>query len=160
MKKIIFFTVLLLLLTSASFVTAGPFGKDFGIGTGYWMNPSALSNLNLTTEQSEKIRVLRETYLKETTALRTQIYSKRAELKLLWVQTNPDPARIKAIQKEIMDLTGQILNKTTDYQLEFRNILTPEQLTNLLAQGLGKRHGARWDKKGGRGKGIGQCGRR
>ena len=158
MKKISIFTVaLLLVFASATFVMAGQKGKGAGMGGGRWMNASTFSCLDLTTEQSEKIRALRETHLKEMAPLRTQLHTKRAELRLLWLQTNPDPAKIKVLQKEILGLRGQVQDKTTDHWLEFRNILTPEQLTKLLAQGLGKgHHGPRWGKGGGRGQGMGQ----
>ena len=159
MKKInIFAVALLLVFASAIFVMAGQTGQRAGMGGGRWMNASTFFCLDLTTEQSEKIRALRETHLKEMALLRTQLHTKRAELRLLWLQTNPDPAKIKALQKEILGLRGQIQDKSTDHWLEFRNILTPEQLTELLAKGLGRghHHGPRWGKGGGRGQGMGQ----
>lgn len=157
MKKIsVFAVVLLLLFGSANFVMAGQKGKGAGMGPGRSMNASTFACLDLTTEQSEKIRALREAYMKEVAPLRTQLHTKRAELRLLWVQTKPDPAKIKALQKEILGLRGQVQDKTTDHRLEFRNILTPEQLTKLLAQGLGRgHHGPRWGKGGGRGQSMG-----
>jgi len=156
MKKICIFTAALsLLFGSATFVMAGQQGKGAGMCHGSRMDSPVLSLLNLTTEQSEKVRVLRETHIKKIAPLQTQLFTKRAELRLLWIQTNPDPEKIKAVQKEILGLRWEIQDKTIDHWLEFRNILTPEQLTKLLAQGLGRGHGPGWGKEGSQGQGMG-----
>ncbi len=101
--------------------------------------------LNLTAEQKEKLRVLKESYLKDKEPIRNQLYSKRMELRLLWLQTKPDPERIKAKQKEIHDLKWEQQIKRTDYHLAFRDILTPEQLAKYIA--------LEQDRKRGKGKG-------
>jgi Spy/CpxP family protein refolding chaperone len=108
--------------------------------------------LNLSAEQSEKIRGLRESFVKETTPIRTQLFTKKTEMRLLWIQTSLDADKIRATQKEIQGLMGQMQEKTTDFRLAFRNLLTPEQTSQLLAQGVGGRGpGSDW----GRGKGSG-----
>ena len=151
MRKISIFTVVFLFVfASATFVMARQQCKGAGKGQGKGMYSSAVSNLNLTAEQSEKIMTLRKAHMEKMTPLRIQLYTKRMELKLLWVQTDPDPVKIKALQKEILGLRGQMQSKSADHRLAFRSILTPEQLTKLLAQGLGRGHdGPRWGKKGG-----------
>ena len=127
-------------------------------GTELWMNSTALSSLNLTSEQSEKVRALRESYLKDTTQLQTQMFNKRAELKLLWIQTVSEPDKIKAKQKEILCLAGQIQEKATDSALTFRNILTPEQCSQFLSLGFcsgAGPQGRRGDSHRGKGMGVG-----
>jgi len=148
MKKISVIAAFLIVVASATLVMAGPRGKGNGGGEGWREVPSALASLNLTTEQSEKIRALRESFLKEITPIRAQLLSKKAELRLLWIQTKLDPDKIKAIQKEARDLRGQMQEKRTDLRLAFRNILTPEQTSKLLAQGIGSRMGHRWGNRG------------
>ena len=69
-------------------------------------------------------------------------------MRLLWIQTKLDPDKIKATQREARDLMGQMQEKRTDFRLAFRNILTPEQTSNLLAQGIGSRMGHRWGDRG------------
>jgi Spy/CpxP family protein refolding chaperone len=158
MKKITVIAAFLLVVASATLVMAGPRGKG-NRGGGEWCDsPSALASLNLTAEQSEKIRALRESLLEEVTPIRVQMLSKRAELKLLWIQTKLDPDKIKASQREARDLMGQMQEKRTDFRVAFRNILTPEQTTKLLAQGIGGGKGHRWGDRGqsrGLGKGPG-----
>ena len=148
MKKITVIAAFLLVVASATLVMAGPRGKGNRGGEGRYETPSALASLNLTAEQSEKIRVLRESLLKDGTPIRAQLLSKKAELRLLWIQTKLDPDKIRAIQKETWDLKGQMQEMRTDFRLAFRNILTPEQTSKLLAQGLGSGKGHRWGNRG------------
>ena len=149
MKKISVIAAFLLVVASATLVMAGPRGKGNGGGGGWYAAPSALASLNLTVEQSEKIRALRESCLKEITPIRAQLLSKKAELRLLWMQTKLDPDKIRPTQKEIKDLIGQLLEKSTECRLAFRNILTPEQTSKLLAQGIGRGKGhQRWGNRG------------
>ena len=155
MKKISVIAAFLLVMASATLVMAGPPGKGSGGGGGWCATPSALASLNLTAEQSGKIRALRESCLKEITPIRVQLLSKRAELRLLWMQTNLDPDKIRAAQKEVRDLKGQMQEKSTDCRLAFRNILTPEQTSKLLAQGIGRGKGHhRWGDRDSR-RGLG-----
>ena len=159
MKKISVIAAFLLVVASATLVMAGPRGKGNWEGGRWCATPSALSSLNLTAEQSEKIRALRESGLKEITPIRAQLLSKRAELKLLWIQTKLEPDKIRANQKEVRDLIGQLQEKSTDFRLAFRNILTPEQTSKLLAQGIGRGKGHRWgDRHSHRGLGGGPGG--
>ncbi len=148
MKKISVIAAFLLVVASATLVMAGPRGKGNWGGGGWCETPSALASLNLTAEQSEKIRALRESLLKEVTPIRAQLLAKRAELRLLWIQTKLDPDKIRAIQREVRDLKGQMQEKRTDCRLAFRNILTPEQTSKLLAQGIGRGKGHRWGNRG------------
>ena len=67
------------------------------------MDGTILSKLNLTAEQTEKIRTLRESFQKDITPLRTRIFEKKAEMRLLWMQTKSDAAGIKAKEKEILN---------------------------------------------------------
>ncbi|MBW1780578.1 MAG: Spy/CpxP family protein refolding chaperone [Deltaproteobacteria bacterium] len=155
MKKISLIAAFLLLVASSTWVMAGPRGKAGKGGGGWCPGASLLSTLNLSAEQSEKVRALRESFLKETTPIRTQMFTKRAEVKLLWLQTNLDAAKIRATQKEIRDLIGQLQEKRTDFRLAFRNLLTPEQTTRLLAQGVGRGMGSKWGRGPGGGPGRG-----
>jgi len=156
MKRISVMAACLLLIASATWVMAGPRGLGGWSGGDNWCPAaSQLSNLNLSAEQSEKIRGLRESFLKEITPIRTQLFTKKAELRLLWMQTSLDVDKIRSTQKEISDLIGQMQVKTTDFRLAFRNLLTPEQTTQLLAQGVGRdRSFKKWGRGGGKGHGL------
>ena len=135
MKKLSILATMVLLFASATLVMAGPGSKGGKMEHRWMMEDSILSSLNLTAEQIEKIRVLRESFQKDIIPLRTQKYERTAELRLLWMQMNPDPDKIKAKQQQIHNLIWQLLEKSRDYQLAFRDILTPEQLAKFLELG-------------------------
>jgi len=144
MKKFSVIAACLLLVASATWVVAGPRGFAGLDGDEWCPRASELSTLNLSAEQSEKVRALRESFLKETTPIRNQLFTKKAELRLLWIQTTLDVEKIRSIQKDIHDLIGQMQTKTTDFRLAFRNLLTPEQVSQLLSQGIDGRPGRGW----------------
>ena len=127
MKKLSILFMVIMLVISATIAMAGPWRCGSGMG------PNALANLDLSAEQATKIQALREARLKEVSPVRNQLFGKRAELRLLWVQINPDQDKIRAKQKEISNLRDQIQEKTTKYRLELRKALTPEQRAQLMA---------------------------
>ena len=154
MKKISIFVLVLLFVTSASVAMARPY-----MGTGKGMerggSSSAFQKMNLTEEQTEKINALRESLQKETTPLRTELVKKGTEMKLLWMADEPDAGKIKALQKEILDLRGKMSEKFTDFRLAVHKILTPEQRAQALARRSGKRSISRGGMGGSPGRGMG-----
>lgn len=155
MKKVSIIAAVLLVVATATFAMAGRHGR-MGFDGNRQMNPAVMETLDLTKEQTEKVQALHDSAAKKTTPIRAQLVTKRAEMKLLWTQTTLDADKIKATQKEIQTLMAQIRDTITDTRIAFRNLLTPEQTSKLLAMGFGVRHG-----KGaghGRGQGRGQGG--
>ena len=124
--KILVFLISLILLASGAYAAvsgAGGPGKD---------KPSChaccpYSKLNLSADQMNKLKALKEKFCKETSSLRNQMHVKRLELKTLWAVPTPQKDKIIAKQKEIMDLFPQLQGKVTDYRLIARSYLTPEQ---------------------------------
>lgn len=133
MKKISLLVAMIFMLASSGLVLAGPKNKASGKKSKWEMEESTLSKLDLTEEQRENIRVLRESFQKEITPLRSQAFEKKAEVRLLWKQIKLDPVKIKSLEREIHGLMGQLREKSTDYRLAFRNILTPEQASKFVA---------------------------
>jgi Spy/CpxP family protein refolding chaperone len=124
--KILVFFFNLILLTSGAYAAvsgAGDPGKN---------NPPCRShrhhcNLNLSAEQQSKLKTLKDKFWKETIFLRNGIHVKRLELRTLWAVPTPEKDKIIAKQKELRDLFNQLQSKVTDYRLEARSYLTPEQ---------------------------------
>jgi len=52
---------------------------------------------------------------------------KGRQLRELWLAQTPDRERILALQQEVHELRGRLLEKLAAYRLEVRQILTPEQ---------------------------------
>ncbi len=95
------------------------------------------AKLNLTNEQKAKARELREAHLRDVKPLRDQIFSKSGDLRLLWLQANPDKEKILAVQKEIRSLRDQMQDKNTALRVDIVNVLTPEQREKAKAFGPG-----------------------
>jgi Spy/CpxP family protein refolding chaperone len=150
MKKISIIAAVLLVIATATLAMAGRHGR-MGFDGNRQMNPAITEVLDLTNEQTEKVQALHDSAAKITTPIRAQIVTKRAEMKLLWMQPTLDADKIKATQKEIQALMVQIRDTRTDTRITFRNLLTPEQTSKLLASGFGK--GGSHKKGGGYGKG-------
>ena len=137
MKKLgvaLLMSLLVVGLATAAFSWGGGPG-GWGRGPGYGPctggNATALSGLNLTAEQTEKIQALRQTMIKETKPLRDQMFAKRGDMRLLWQEKELDQGKITATQKELRSLRDQMQDKMTAYQLATAKILTPEQRNSL-----------------------------
>jgi len=144
MKKLttIFVTVVVVTALAGYAFAFGPgWGRGHGGGPCYGSDMGALSKLNLTDEQTAKINALRETHLKDIKPLRDKMFSKRGELRLLWLQTNPDQEKILAEQREIRALRDKMQDKMTTYRLEVLKVLTPEQKEKLKSFGPGRGFG-------------------
>lgn len=112
-----------------------------------WMgpfSPDLLSKLKLSGDQESEIQALRKTVIEKVSPLRSSLFQIKGELKDLWVQNKPDESRIKEKQKEIRLIRDQIKDKVTNYSLELKKLLTPEQNSQLAAlwlewgKGMGK----------------------
>jgi Spy/CpxP family protein refolding chaperone len=133
MKRIGFLAVLVLVIGSAAFVMAEAGKKEGSMKRLWGMDDSLLSTLSFTTEQLEKVRILDASYQKDIAPLRSQFFEKKTELRLLWREVKLDPIKIKALEREIHELMGRLREKSTDYRLTFRDILTPEQAAKFVA---------------------------
>ncbi|OGP51532.1 MAG: hypothetical protein A2Y79_08455 [Deltaproteobacteria bacterium RBG_13_43_22] len=140
-------------------VASGP-----GYGFGNKVDcPAGFNRLNLTPEQKTNLKELREKHWKDTVSLRNEMQTKRLELSTLWTAPNPDKDKILAKQKEINDLRDKMQAKTTDFRLEIRKTLTPEQAAQIgtfssgrgFRQGVGRLRMWRQGPCGGPGQGAG-----
>jgi Spy/CpxP family protein refolding chaperone len=95
------------------------------------------ARLNLTSEQKTRIQTLREANMRDVKPLQDRMFSKRGDLKLLWLQTNPDKEKILATQKDIRELRDQMQDKATAYRVDMFNVLTPEQQEKAKTLGSG-----------------------
>lgn len=89
------------------------------------------SRLDLSKEQTEKLRDLRRRQINETGPLRNELLQKRLEMKRLFADPTKDEATILAKQREVEIIMQKLYEKTTQFRLEQRRVLTPEQLREL-----------------------------
>lgn len=73
----------------------------------------------LTPEQRAEYKKAKADFLNDTLALRQQLAAKRVELETLLAQTTPDPAKIKAVADEKVDLLAQVMKKHNEYLAKY-----------------------------------------
>jgi Spy/CpxP family protein refolding chaperone len=135
---------------AAATIAASAFAFSPGWGRGHGGCPyydrgidqtPAVAQLGLTVEQTEMIKALREAHLKDIKPLQEKMFSKRGDLRLLWLQANPDQDKILALQKEIRSLRDQMDDKRVSHRLAVLKVLTPEQQAKAQAYGAGRGFG-------------------
>jgi Spy/CpxP family protein refolding chaperone len=128
-------------------------GRGTGIGPEGRQAPCVETMPNLTPEQSAKLKELRDQRDKEALPLKNELIAKRAELRNLWLQSDPDKATIKAKQQDINDLRAKLQDTMTEYRLEVGKILTPEQQAQLHSSRPGRGYRPDVKRPGARGYG-------
>lgn len=98
----------------------GPWGSAPGCGRQYERGFG-----NLTEEQQGQLEQLDRKYYDETATFRNEIRAKSAELTRLLDSPNPDPEKVRALQRELSDLRATLDEKRLSYELDSRKI-TPE----------------------------------
>jgi Spy/CpxP family protein refolding chaperone len=161
MKKLLAVVTVLLFLAVAVSPVLAQRGRGYDPGGSPGGGPCsypASSKLNLTAEQTAKIDALRAAHLKEVKPLQDMMFSKRGDLRLLWLEKNPDQEKIAEVQKEIRSLRDKMQDKGTAYRLEVNKVLTPEQQSQFRnacpGGGFGPGYG-RGGRGGGHGPGYG-----
>ena len=87
--------------------------------------------LNLSKEQMDKIRELRNRYYMETHDLRYDIRMKHLELEKFFTDPKVDDATLLAKEKELGALKLKLMDRKAQMKIEWRKILTPEQIQKL-----------------------------
>ncbi len=103
-------------------------------------------DLNLTDKQIEQMGSTQDQYLRDMTALRNELLNKRYELRRLLSDPKSKASKIRSKQKEVFALESQIQERILDYQLQMRDILTPQQFELWVSKhgmpfGPGMHHG-------------------
>ncbi|MBA7568067.1 hypothetical protein ES708_09787 [subsurface metagenome] len=127
------------------------FGQ-FGMGQGMMWNDYC-PLLDLTDEQAEQIKELRLAYYKELQPLRAQMSELAIKHRNLMRAGDVDTKVVNASIDERTGLINKLMKKQTEFQKEFRNLLTDEQKMVLdnSGRGFGMRKGMRNSGRRGRG---------
>jgi Spy/CpxP family protein refolding chaperone len=144
MKKVGILMIAMVLLAS----NAWAFRGGCGMGRGFGMNFNDASILDLSADQKAQIQTRQEVYQQEINPLRDNLFSKKMELRNLWAQARPDQTKITAKQKEIQSLQNEMQEKTTQYRLECRELLTPDQQEKLATTVAHRGGGRGWKMHG------------
>jgi Spy/CpxP family protein refolding chaperone len=120
-------------LIALAAIAASPAAADrewrggYGHGPGTVADIAGIPGLNLSAEQTERIEALREAHRKDIRPLQEQLMGKSRRLRELWLARTPDRERILALQHDVHDLRGRLLEKLAVYRLDVLRMLTPDQ---------------------------------
>jgi len=109
--------------------------------------------LNLTADQREKIKALREEMRAKVRSIVTQLKAKRLEQKLLWRAPTLDRSVILTKMAEIDGLRKQMREARVDFRIAMSLVLTPIQRLQFEEMGKGGRHFGRSGRPFGGGNG-------
>jgi zinc resistance-associated protein len=149
MKKsiiVISSVVFLALFTGSVFA----FGPGMGMGGGY----SSCRGFgggdvwdDLSKEQKDELTALRQKFIDETYALRTSMFQKHQEMRLLMETSAPDRAKLSKLSGEILDIEKQLNEKQIDFMLAAKKISPELALGAGFGRGQGKsgKRGGNWD---------------
>ena len=88
-------------------------------------------HLGLSDQQLAKMKELKNRFHADTRDLRYNLEIKRIEMRKLFTDPKTDDETLLAKQKEISELRQQLSDKKAEMKLEWRKILTPEQIAKL-----------------------------
>lgn len=157
MKKLM---TMIAVIAVAAVLASSPAEARRGWGGGYqgegYYDLTAAPGLNLTAEQVTTLNALRDAHLRDVKPLQDQMYSKRGELRNLWLERTPDQKKILAVQKDLQTLRDKLYKKGTLYRLDAQKVLSPEQQAQVQTYGTGRGYGYGYGKgmRGHGGKGM------
>ncbi|MBI5593732.1 MAG: Spy/CpxP family protein refolding chaperone [Deltaproteobacteria bacterium] len=119
-------------------VWAGSGVWGHGMGIHRSISPEMASALNLTEDQKQILQELRDAYSNEMAPLRNQFFSKKAEMRMLWDGSSPDREKVAAMYEEISTLRQRLNQLAVQYQMDCRDVLTPDQQAKLAETATGR----------------------
>jgi len=119
------FCFLFIFATSSSFSQPPGMGMRKGRG-----EPTCwrASDLDLSQEQRKNLELIQQAYFREAQLLRAQLFTKRLELRELLTSPTIRIEPIRAKNSEIIELQSKEEERSVEYLVKVRNLLTPEQL--------------------------------
>lgn len=106
---------------------------------------------DLTPEQKDQLRTLRQKFIDETYETRAALMNKHQEIQMLMETSTPSREKLEALSNDILDLKKAMQGKLIDYALEAKKI-APE----LNINAFGRHHGGFGKRGFGKG-GYGDC---
>jgi len=119
-------------------------GQGNGYGANVWND--------LSKEQRNELTALRQQFIDDTYEIRSSLFQKRHELRMLMETSSPDRGELDAISQEMTDFQGQMRGKRIDLQLAAKKIAPEINIAGMGGHGFGKGNGC------GNGQGFGKDG--
>jgi Spy/CpxP family protein refolding chaperone len=113
------------------FVTSPSFSQSPGMGMRNWRGEAPCwraSDLDLSQEQRKNLELIQQAYFREAQLLRAQLFTRRLELREILTSPTTKTEAIRAKSSEIIELQAKEEERSVEYLVKVRNLLTPEQL--------------------------------
>jgi Spy/CpxP family protein refolding chaperone len=127
------------LLVPTVWAESGAWGHGMGLHGS--ISPEMASALNLTNDQMQIFQELRDAYSNEIAPIQNQLFSKKAEMRMLWDGSSPDREKLSAMHEEISILQQRLNQLAVQYQMDCREVLSPDQQAKM-AEKATERHRA------------------
>ena len=114
-----------------TFVTSPSFSQPPEMGMRKWKGEAPCwraSDLDLSREQRKNLELIQQAYFREAQLLWAQLFTRRLELRELFVSPTIKIESIRAKNSEIIELQSKEEERSVEYLVKVRNLLTPEQL--------------------------------
>ncbi|BAU64007.1 hypothetical protein STA3757_13760 [Stanieria sp. NIES-3757] len=87
--------------------------------------------LNLTTEQSEQIKTIRENSQAERENLGQELKQAKSQMRSLLASSDASNDQLRQQNQQVQNLEQQLRNQKFETMLQMREVLTPEQRTQM-----------------------------
>lgn len=138
MKKALIYSFCLAGLTLAATLPAAATEIPVGLSAATTAKPidwtKVYANLNLSTEQAERINQIRELFDKQAKFLKDQIKAKQGQIQGQLNAGAPSTSRLTTLMNEKLALESQLQKAALDSFLAIQKVLTPQQLAQLRDQ--------------------------
>ena len=121
----------------------GQNGKYFGGALGVWRNTQAVKDLDLSTDQVNKLKNADFAAREKQQALWAEMDGLRLKMDHAFAAEKVNDDAVRKLSKQIAAVKGKMIELQTENRLILQNLLTPEQLDKLNS------------RRGGRGQGYG-----
>jgi Spy/CpxP family protein refolding chaperone len=86
------------------------------------------SELNLSLDQVKRLELIQQAFFRETQLPRAELFAKRLELREFLTNPTIKVESIRSKYLEIKEIQSKLEEKTLEYLMKVRNVLTEEQL--------------------------------
>ncbi len=107
------------------------FSQPPGMGMKKWRGEHPCwraSDLDLSQEQRKNLELIQQAYFREAQLLRAQLFTRRLELRELLISPTMKMESIRSKNSEINELQSKHEERSVEYLIKVRNLLTSEQL--------------------------------
>jgi Spy/CpxP family protein refolding chaperone len=98
----------------------------------WWSNPVLVKELNLTPEQTEKIRAIVRSYRDRLFDARNSVQKAEAQLEDMMNDETVDPAAAKPVIDRIVSGRSNSLRLVTEMSVQLRSVITADQWRQLV----------------------------